>query len=286
MGSVSTKVPFLSGFRLMQRNNLYPIHIIDWSHRSELELPPSPSHCDLPCLNFTREEASFAWTFGGLVSEGCLSAGPQYIAPAQLYLPKYRLLELILIWFVVEERLALSTYLMTIPGEKETIANYFIKTYILTSVLCHSLSLYKMSTWGRRLWIVRELYDAMCLNRNFDQSIKNHGWLVFSADCVDQLKIDFNDTCRPINDDNKALQRFCVNLEFLLRHEQLGEFLLRHELLGEFLLRHELLGEFLLRHELLGGFLLRHELFGKFLLRQELLDELLGEFFVPMLSFF
>ena len=42
-------------------------------------------------------------------------------------------------------------------------------------------------------------------------------------DCVERLKVDYNDFGKPVNDDNKSLQRFCVKLEFLLRYDIIGK---------------------------------------------------------------
>jgi len=40
---------------------------------------------------------------------------------------------------------------------------------------------------------------------------------------VNTMKSDFNNSSRPITDDSICLQRFCVKLEFLLQHEQIGK---------------------------------------------------------------
>lgn len=40
--------------------------------------------------------------------------------------------------------------------------------------------------------------------------------------CIAELKNTFHSEGQPINDDNVTLQKFCVKLETILRHEQKG----------------------------------------------------------------
>ena len=48
-------------------------------------------------------------------------------------------------------------------------------------------------------------------------------WLFIYAGVVERLKVIFDETKAPLNDDVSELPHFCVTLEGVLRHQQKGE---------------------------------------------------------------
>ena len=48
-------------------------------------------------------------------------------------------------------------------------------------------------------------------------------WLFIYVGVVERLKVIFDETKAPLNDDVSELPHFCVTLEGVLRHQQKGE---------------------------------------------------------------